>query len=709
MRRRFIPLLEFLGLVLVFIALAYVVGAPETDARPGLFSPQRSSGRENPPGLADWDRALRLPTQSDRIANYTMDVHLDTATNVISGWEILEWTNTTGRPQSQFPFHLYHNAWKNNRSTYAKESGYSMEGRFMREKDYGYTNVKRVVWLDEKREVDITSGGRFLDPEYENPDDQTVYQISIPKPIRNGQVFKVRIEFETKQPLPVSRTGVIRNYHFVAQWFPKIGVWWNGAWNCYPFHSTTEFFADFGVYDVTLTVPTGYVVGATGGNPRWNRVNENGTSTFNFFQEDVHDFAWVTSPELVRTVRTFRHNQIDTECSPNRHHDLKEVTVILLSQPHHGNLIDRYFDAAFKGLRFYGEWYGEYPYATLTVVDPANDSRSGGMEYPTIFTGGASMFSPKEQSSPEGVTVHEFGHQFWYGLVANNEFEEAWLDEGFNTYSTARTLEAGWPPFKAVETYLGGIPYVFDVVDLRRFTTGNLDVRMQGTNDVMARRGWEYYQSYGLNSYTKPALSLAMLERIVGEPVMYRIMRTYHHRYRFKHPTSRDFINVVNEVTGQNMQWFFDNTWYSSNLFDYKIESITNREVPKPSGVFSGPDGVPLKADTASVPRYECTVVVKREGGAIAPVDVLITFDNGEQRRESWDGQYRWKAFIYRTNSPVASAIVDPDEKILLDVDYTNNSKVIRGPDGRSLAARKIASKWMIWFQVGLDCSTYLH
>ena len=708
MRKRVITSLEFFALALTVIALAYFVGAPPTAA---TTPPDRviSEGGTSP-GLADWDRALVLPSESDRIASYTMEIALDTARNIISGWEILEWKNTTGKAQSEFPFHLYHNAWKNNRSTYARESGYSVGRPPMQEHDYGFANIRRVILLDEKEDVDITIRGRFLDPANENPDDQTVYQISTPRPVKDGQMLRLKIEFETKQPIPISRTGVIRDYHFVAQWFPKIGVWWNGAWNCYPFHATTEFFADFGVYNVTLTLPTGYVVGATGGLPRWSRDNEDGTSTLNFYQENVHDFAWVASPRLVRSVRTFRHTEIDDRCSPERHHDLREVTVILLSQPHHGNLIERYFDATFKALRFYGEWYGEYPYATVTVVDPAKDSRSGGMEYPTLFTGGGSLFSPKEQASPEGVTVHEFGHQFWYGLVANNEFEEAWLDEGFNTYSTARTLDAGWPPFKVVNYYLGGIPYVFDDLPLGRFSTSNLQVRSQGMNDVMARRGWEYYQSYGLNSYTKPALSLGMLERIVGEPLMYRIMRTYHHRYRFKHPTSKDFIAVVHEVTGQDMQWFFENTWYSSEVYDYTIDAITNRLIPDPAGVFTGIDSRTLEARSEQAnARYECTVIARRVGGAVAPVDVLVTFENGEQKRESWDGRYRWKAFTYRRDSPVASAVVDPENAILLDVSYANNSKVVRSPSFQSMASRKIASKWMFWFQVGLDGATYLH
>ena len=484
-------------------------------------------------------------------------------------------------------------------------------------------------------------------------------------------------------------------------------MWWHGAWNCHQFHSSTEFFADYGVYDVKITVPQNYIVGATGGAAKSTEQNKDSTITHQFYQEDVHDFAWVTSPDLVPTVRKFRHINIEEGERSERHHPLKEVTVILLTQPQHDNLIDRYFNATFNALRYYGEWYGEYPYDAITVVDPANGSASGGMEYPTLFTGGTNRYSPKETSSPEGVTVHECGHQWWYALVGNNEFEEAWLDEGFNTYSTDRTINAGWKPFKLIRYFFGGpgansyvgIPFVVSAADEPPLGPSDRGIRFQGKNDIMARKGWEYYQTYGLNSYTKPALSLIMLERYLGEEMMYRVMRTYHHRFRFKHPTTSDFINVVNEVSGKNMGWFFENTWFSSNLFDYSIDNIVNRKLPSRDGIFTN-NGKPADSTaTEQLKEYECEVVVKREGEATAPVDILIVFKNGDIRREGWDGQYRWKKFVYRTDSPVSYAIVDPEKKLALDINYNNNSKIVREPGYRSLAARKLASKWMFWVQ----------
>jgi hypothetical protein len=702
MKNTVITILEYGFILAATILVLAFIGLP-----PAEQSTNRPASSPSIPrweqGTDAWDKDLKLPTQSDRIVRYTMDVRLNTKTNIISGWEILEWRNTTGQPQQEFPFHLYHNAWKNNRSTFVKENDYEFGRPDMRQEDYGYTNVKSVKVLEAKRETDITGTFRYVQPDDGNANDQTVFQIRSPKPVPAGQSVKFKIEFETKQPLPISRTGAIRDYHFVAQWFPKIGVWWKGSWNCHQFHANTEYFADYGVYDVTITVPEGYVVGATGGIPRRTDNNPDSTTTFNFYQEDVHDFAWVTSPHLVATVRKFVHDKKEADERPDRHHPLREVTVIVLTQPQHDNMIDRYFDATFKALRCYGEWYGEYPYETLTVVDPANDSRSGGMEYPTLFTGGTTRYSPKEQSSPEGVTVHEFGHQFWYALVGNNEFEEAWLDEGFNTYSTDRVMNAAWEPFKEVRYFFGnwgvGIPYVFHEVNEAPLGAGNIGLRRMGKNDVMARRGWEYNQTYWLNSYSKPALSLIMLERYLGEEMMYRVMRTYHHRYRFKHPTSQDFINVVNEVTGRNLNWFFENTWFSSNLFDYSVDRIVNRKLPASEGVFTMNGQPQDSAAQQPSKEYECEVVIKREGEALAPVDVLIVFKNGDIRREGWDGQYRWKRFTFQSDSPVSYAIVDPEKKLAMDINYNNNSKVVREPGYRSLAARKYAAKWMFSLQ----------
>src|SRR5262249_23639734 len=147
------------------------------------------------------------------------------------------------------------------------------------------------------------------------------------------------------------------------------------GWNCHQFHAATEFFSDYGVYDVSLTVPGGWIVGATG-LERNRDDNTDGTTMHRFRAEDVHDFVWTTSPDFLERLARFE--------DPN----LPPVEMRLLLQPEHADQADRHFEATRTTLRYYGEWYGAYPYGHITIVDPAWQSNTGGMEYPTLFTAG---------------------------------------------------------------------------------------------------------------------------------------------------------------------------------------------------------------------------------------------------------------------------------------------------------------------------------
>jgi hypothetical protein len=470
-------------------------------------------------------------------------------------------------------------------------------------------------------------------------------------------------------PRTFARTAAIGNFFFIAQWFPKLGVLQNEGWNCHQFHSGTEFFSDYGVYDVSLTVPAGWPLGATGVQ-RERRDNADGTTTHRYHQDDVHDFAWTTSPEYLERTARFEHAT------------LPPVEMRLLLQPEHAAQAERHFDATRTTLKYYGEWYGAYPYGHITIIDPAYQSGAGGMEYPTLFTAGSRWLAPSGVTTPEGVTVHEAGHQFWYGIVGNNEFEDAWMDEGFNTFSTARAIAQVYDPNYLALRYFGGVvPWVFRDIALSRETEGNrlAGYRHDAKSDAQSTPTYRYFPSSGGNiTYNKTALWLNTLERWLGWPTLQRVMSAHFAAWKFKHPSPADFFTIANGVGGQDLGWFFDQTYRSSNVFDYGVQDLKSAR---------------------DEDRYRTTVVVRRYGEALFPVDVLVTFANGERISERWDGKDRWKLYAYERPVRAVSAQVDPNRVLLLDTNYTNNSKTLEPKSAP--ASTKWSMTWMVWLQ---DC-----
>ena len=228
------------------------------------------------------------------------------------------------------------------------------------------------------------------------------------------------------------------------------------------------------------------------------------------------------------------------------HPGLPPVDLRLLLQPEHAGQADRHFQAARAALRYFGEWFGAYPYPNLTIVDPAWQSGAGGMEYPTLITAGTRWLAPRGVAEPEDVVVHETGHQFWYGVVATNEIEHAWMDEGLTTYSTARALEQFFGPQSYSERYFGGfIPWVYKDLPLTRAVDGNrlAAYRAAGNRDVPATATWRYWPATApAITYSKTALWLHTLERLLGWETVQRILQTYFARYAFKHPKPAGFL-----------------------------------------------------------------------------------------------------------------------------------------------------------------------
>ena len=644
-----------------------------------------------PAGLARQTTAPRSP----RNASYSIDATLDPAARTITGTGTLTWRNASPVEATELRFHLYWNAWRNADSSWMREQllGRNVDLASRPADDWGWVDLTSLVRPSPEGRTDLLPGAHFISPDDGNPEDRTVLAAPLDRPVQPGETILVEFSWSARVPRTFARTGAIGNYFFIAQWFPKIGVLDADGWNAHQFHAATEFFADFGSYDVRLTVPDGWTLGATGREVSVTSLG-NGTSTHRYVEDDVHDFAWTTSPDFVEVSGPF------TEPG------LPEVAIRLLLQPEHRDQADRHLAATRAALKHYGTWFGPYPYAQITVVDPvtivnarAQGESTGGMEYPTLFTAGTRWLAPARGTTPESVTIHEAGHQFWYGVVATNEVEHAWLDEGFNTYSTARVLDEAYPQgFVAVERYFGGlVGWAYDDVRWSRAVDGNRlnAYRPVARADVQSTPTWQYWPgSASALTYNKTALWMATLERHLGWDTMQRILSTYYARGAFRHPDPEEFFASASEAAGEDLTWFFDAMHRSEAVFDYGVAQVTS--VPATGAGWIG-EGRDRTYWPGGAPEQDHLIVVRRHGDGIFPVDVRTTFDDGTTDTIRWDGRAPWRSFTYRLNARVVRVDVDPDRVLLLDVHYTNNSWTA-APDGPR-AARTWSLRWLTWLE----------
>jgi hypothetical protein len=650
-----------------------------------------------------------LPERTSQV-RYEIWVELDDANKMLYGKEDIIWINKTADEIHDMWFHLYYNAFKNELSTMVQES-----------KEEGLLGMKILDVLtpeeDEWGWIDVTSiklaDGQDLMPsmkffphdEPSHPEDQTVMRVLFPEPLRPGEEVHLRIEFQSKIPRTIMRSGYYQNSYFLAQWFPKPGVYEEGkGWNCHEYHLHSEFYADFADFTVHITVPAHFVIGASGKQTQSIPSPDGKATTYTFHQENIHDFAWTADPDFIKVERNFIAAK---EISPEEYEEiarrlefpvesvkLPDVKMILLIEPEHKKQIERHFKALRAAIKYYGLWYGPYPYETITMVDPPFRTRSGGMEYPTFFTAGTRIFRSKKVLSPEGVIVHEFGHGYWYGLCANNEFEEAWLDEGINTYSTGKVLAKAYGP-GALQFSFNRIPAAY-FFDLPQFYDYMFDraVGIQVVElDPITTFSWKFYSmgSYGLNVYMRASTCLNTLEGLVGEDLMLRILRTFQTRFRYQHPQTGDFIQVVNEVTGRDFSWFFEELFFNTLNFDYGISSLTSYKKKKhfrgtfdldgQKELFSEKQVKAMEAEdeeSDSQKIYVTEVVLRRFGeakvGGDASIKLKIVFEDGSEEVVPWDGQSRWKKFIFEKPVKAKVALVDPDEIWLIDSNLANNS-----------------------------------
>ncbi|HNR69564.1 MAG TPA: M1 family metallopeptidase [bacterium] len=634
------------------------------------------------------------PTACQSVVDYQISAKLNPSLKTVEGKLMLRWTHPGGRPVAELYFHAYPNAFKNSSSLLFREQArWSKPGKSQIEQfqddEFGYMDIQSCTAQlgRDLQKIDLRPSLEYRTPNGKVDDDETVFCVTLPRPINAGESVVMDFDFTTKLPRSILRSGYQDNFFFVSQWYPKIGVLEQDVWHCEPYHRDGEFYANFGSFSVDLEIPSGYQVGATG--VLQDSLVNDGFVKYRFAQNCVHDFAWMAGKNYRMRRHTFQHPE------------LPPVELILLVQSFNEPLADRIIKATENALKYYGLWTVPYPYQNLTIVDAPWRSNIGGMEYPTLFTIEVTQEN-RASLSLESLIVHECGHQFWYGVVANNEAQHAWLDEGINSFTEARAMNAAYGLLPQQSIYLKldgfGIPLTIPGLAYHARLRQWRDFLPQNGRDIIDQPSSAFidHRSYMTNTYTKAALVMWTLEGILGEETFSQIIKTYSQRFRFAHPKPEDFIQVVKEISPIDLNDFLHCALQTGSRCDYAVDRVESRPAIAEKGFFGEHEAGASKKATADEKLLWNSIVMQRRGEVILPVDIEITLENGETIKHQWDGQSLWHRIEWSGEVGVQKAAVDPEHKIMLDVDLANNTRYRQKSISASL---KWTSLWMGWLQ----------
>ncbi len=592
--------------------------------------------------------------RSPRIANYKIEARLDAVKHQLSGTETLTWTNSGASSVDRLPFHLYLNAFKNESSLFMRTSHGIERGEASSEHGWGW------IQIDSLQIAGAELVSKLVRPDSGTPDpDESVMELPLPTAVAPGATIEVSFKFTAQLPEVFARTGYKGEFHMVGQWFPKIGVRIGppGAerWECQPMHANTEFFADFGTYDVAVTVPSTYVVAATGVLVAASEA-PGGTRTFSYHAEDVHDFAWMADPYM-------------DVMSGQAKVDNSNVEVRVYYRPEQKEFARRHLEAAIGAIERFSAWFVPYPWPIMTVIDPPMDAAkgAGGMEYPTLVTTtGDTVFARPGFRLPEMVTVHEVGHNWFQGILASNEAVEAWLDEGVNEWADARVMDDLYGARTSGVDWMG---WQAEVAALRRALAedpGSLPSPIASAAYAFVDNG-----AYGEATYASTMRALRTLEQTVGPNRFAAAMKAYAKAYAFKHPTGRDLFDTLNKELDQDLTWFFGPVFQQVGGIRLGIRTASCRLAHSPRGVFTEGSGKKLVTDNEAPENgaYICEVVVINLGTIHVPLDIELQFADGSTQRVHWDdrGNGNSERFVLQRSSLLTEVWLDPDNKIWLD------------------------------------------
>jgi len=499
--------------------------------------------------------------------HYVIDVTLDADADTISGRETLTYTNNSADTLDVVYFHLYQNAF---------QTGSYYDHRLRGQGDMTLRNLPEARWGGTELR-DLRDG---LDRPLRSERDDTILKVRLNDPLAPGDRAEFRMEFTTRFGTHKRRMKAGDDYYIAAHWYPRMVVYdVRRGWNL-DYHLGREFYGDFGTYQWSLTLPAHFIVEGTGhlknraellppdlmekldlthfaDKPIGSKADvviepTDETKTWRFLAQNVHDIAWIASPN-------FRIGEAEWE----------GIKIYAVAREQHAA---GWQDAAEVGAVFiadYSKRWGHYPYHKMIVSDVES-----GMEYP--------MLTADAGVSPDyiGLLGHEIAHNWFYGVIGSNETYRALLDEGFTNYITAVAMDSAWGEGSAT-MYEGWYARHFYPRVSRKYYRNDFRYLR------FARAGYEIdplnthsdhfheYQNYRL-VYSKTTEMLYGLEYVLGDDVFRDVIRAYYSRFQFQHPYPEDFIRVAEEVSGRDLEWFFHEWLDTTHTIDYALDDLEN-------------------------------------------------------------------------------------------------------------------------------------
>lgn len=494
--------------------------------------------------------------------NFTINVSLNDSDNTLDAFETIEYINNSPDTLRFIWFHIWPNAYKNDRTAFSEQLLKERRTEFYYSKPEQKGYINQLDFKADGSTAAIVNDTNNID----------VIKVLLPKPLVPGSKTIITTPFKVKLPYNFSRGGYVGNDYQVTQWFPKPAVYDRYGWHPMPYLDQGEFYSEFGKFDVEITVPSAYVVAATGIlqdaetlkelKDKGHHTIEGQSKTWHYKQDNIHDFAWFASKDFIV--------KYDTAILPS-----KEIIDVFAYYKPGSKAWNRSIAFAKDGLKKYSNWIGEYPYTSASVVQGSKNETSGGMEYPTI-----TLITTQEGGQDLDATiVHEVGHNWFYGALATNERAHPWMDEGMNTYYQKRYERNKYSSYSYLKksgfSLKNRLPDDEEGMLLETMAKINKDQPIETPSADFTPI------NYALVAYYKTSRWMKKLEDVLGRKVFDSSMHSYYSDWKFKHPYPEDFKASIEKSAGRKLDTVFNLLYQTGSISSVEKKTI------KPSFLFN--------------------------------------------------------------------------------------------------------------------------